>query len=119
MLTFGGSAGGNVGDQGPFNFPGWTYDSGASTPADYPQAILNQATSTQVVNVTDPSGIVLCQIAASGTNAATTATFNGITLGGSTLTLDNALPGYSGEVLGFIVAPVRTRPGQRSHCKHC
>ena len=96
-----------------------TYDSGASSPPVYPQAIFNQATSTQVINVTDPSGIVLCQIAASGTNAATTATFNGTTLGGSTLTSsDNLLPAYMSKFPGFIVAPARTHPDQRSRCKH-
>lgn len=99
-----------MGDQGPFNFPGWTYDSGSSVPAGYPQAILNQASSTQVINVTDPSSIVLCQIAASGTNAATTAVFNGITLGGSTLSTVNTLPDYASEFLGTVIPAVHTPP---------
>ena len=111
VLTFSGSPESAVGIQGPFNFNGWTYDSfNPSDPAGYPQAILNQASSTQVINVTDPSGILLCQIAASGTNAATTATFYGITLGGSTLSTVNALPEYTSEFLGTVIAAVHTPP---------
>jgi hypothetical protein len=100
-----------VGAQYPFNFAGWTYDSvSPSVPAGYPQAILNQASSTQVINVTDTFGIKLCQIAASGTNSATVATFNGITLGGSTLTTINLLPAYSGEFLDTVIAAAHTPP---------
>ena len=47
-LTFDGGAGVPVGVQGPFNFSGWIYDSGASSPPTYPQAILDQSSSTQV-----------------------------------------------------------------------
>jgi hypothetical protein len=81
-LTFGGIPGEAVGTHGPFSFPGWTYDS--ETPSDPPafsQAILNQASSTQVINITY-SDVNICFIAASGTNAVTTATFTGTTYSG-------------------------------------
>ncbi len=94
-LTFSGTTGGPVGTQGPFSFPGWTYDGATnSIPAGYLQSILNQASSTQVINVTIAEGILLCNIAASGTNAGTTATFQGITLGGQAVTKTQALPAW-------------------------
>ncbi|CAL8466412.1 g5948 [Coccomyxa elongata] len=95
-LTFSGTTGNPVGTQGPFLFPGWTYDSASnSNPPAYLQSILNQASSTQVINVTNADGILLCNIAASGTNTATTATFQGITLGGQAVTKTQALPAWT------------------------
>ncbi|BDA51213.1 hypothetical protein COCOBI_18-0900 [Coccomyxa sp. Obi] len=94
-LTFSGSVGNPVGTQGPFSFTGWNYDGGSSSPPTYTQAILNQASSTQVINVTDANGILLCNIAASGTNAPSSATFQGITLEGQTVTLSQGLPRYN------------------------
>ncbi|CAL5228499.1 g11647 [Coccomyxa viridis] len=79
-LTFSGTGGQLVGLQGPFNFSGWTYDAGLSSPPTYPQAILNQASSTQVIGVTASDGVLICHIAASGTNAVTNATFYGHTM---------------------------------------
>ena len=86
-----------MGSQGPFSFAGWTYDSPTpSNPAGYPQAILNQASSTQVINITAPAGILLCGIAASGTNAATIATIQGTTLSPTTVSKSGvALPAYT------------------------
>ena len=74
-----------MGNKGPFSFAGWTYDSGSSNPAGYSQSILNQASSTQVIGVTAPAGILLCGIAASGTNSATTVTIQGTTLSATTV----------------------------------
>ena len=75
-----------MGNKGPFSFAGWTYDgSSSSVPAGYLQSILNQASSTQLIGVTAPAGILLCGIAASGTNAATTATIQGTTLSATTV----------------------------------
>ncbi|BDA51215.1 hypothetical protein COCOBI_18-0920 [Coccomyxa sp. Obi] len=95
-LTFFGTNGSPVGMQGPFNFLGWTYVSGPSNPPWYMMSIKNQASSTQVINVTDASGIRLCNITASGMLAATNATFQGITLGGDTVSKTKAFPAYSG-----------------------
>lgn len=86
-----------MGSQGPFSFAGWTYDSSTpSNPAGYPQAIANQASSTQVINITAPASILLCGIAASGTNAATIATIQGTTLSATTVSKSGvALPAYT------------------------
>ncbi len=93
-LTFFGTNGSAVGTQGPFSFPGWTYAAGASNPPWYMMSITNQASSTQVISVTDPSDIRLCNITAAGANAATTATFQGLTLGGQTVSKTKAFPAY-------------------------
>ena len=97
-LTFLGTAPDPVENQGPFSFPRWNYDfENDSIPPDYQQSIIDQASSTQVVNVTDASGILLCGIllcgiAASGASSATNATFQGITLGGQAVTKTQEFP---------------------------
>ncbi|BDA47200.1 hypothetical protein COCOBI_10-0450 [Coccomyxa sp. Obi] len=96
-LTFSGNPGDHVGTQVPFSFPNWNYDSQInSSPPDYSQSIFEEA-NTQVVNITNASGIRLCSIAAStivgsATGAATNATFQGVTLGGRTVTTTQSLP---------------------------
>ena len=86
-----------MGNKGPFSFAGWTYDGAfSSNPAGYSQAILNQASSTQSIAVTDPAGILLCGIAASGTNAATIATIQGMTLSSTTVSKSGvAFPAFT------------------------
>ena len=82
-----------MGAQGPFLFPGWSYDGVASSsPPTYRQAILNQAPSTQTVSV---AGVLLCNIAASGTNAATTAIFTGYTLSDQPITTSGSFPSWT------------------------
>ncbi len=97
-LTFSGRASAVVPPQGPLTFTGWRYDTaGPSNPPIYAQAIY-QASSPSFISVTDPRGILLCSIAATGYfPLALNATFTGTILGsgGQTVTKTQAVTGYS------------------------
>lgn len=86
-----------MGPQGPFHHGIPRLDHGPSLPCNppsYAQEICNIGSSTQVINVNNANGIALCKVAATGFAAATNATFQGIILGGGTVTQTQALPQY-------------------------